>query len=154
MLRVLLPLIAVGLAVYALVDLASSDEEDRGGIPKGLWVVLIVLLPFLGPIAWVLVKRSQRSTPRYRTGGRPTTGGAGGSRRRRTGPVAPDDDPEFLWRLEQQQRRQGRANPAGPDRPVTDDAPAQDAGEPDADGTDGDAGPSGSGTERDEPGGR
>ena len=67
MLRVLLPLLAVGLAVYALVDLASSDEDERGGIPKGLWVVLIILLPFLGPIAWILVKRSaSRSGTRSR----------------------------------------------------------------------------------------
>jgi hypothetical protein len=106
MARVLLVLLAVGLAVYALVDLSSSDEEERGGIPKGLWVVLIVLLPFVGAIAWVLVRRSQRSA-RY-GGGRP-----GPSRRRHGGPVAPDDDPEFLWRLEQQQRRQGRQGRQG-----------------------------------------
>ena len=108
MLRVLLPLLAVGLAVYALVDLASSDEDERGGIPKGLWVVLIILLPFLGPIAWILVKRSaSRSGTRSRPAGRHGPGSApGGTRRRRNAPVAPDADPEFLWRLEQQQRRQ------------------------------------------------
>ncbi|ARU52235.1 hypothetical protein JOE63_001313 [Cellulosimicrobium cellulans] len=121
MLRVLLPLIAVGLAVYALVDLASSDEEERGGIPKGLWIVLIILLPFLGPIAWILVKRSAgRSGSRY-AAGRPSGGSSnGGTRRRRNAPVAPDDDPEFLWRLEQQQRRQARDDAPSP---ATDDAP-------------------------------
>ncbi len=130
MLRVLLPLLAVGLAVYALVDLASSDEEERGGIPKGLWVVLIVLLPFLGPIAWILVKRSQRGGgARYGSTGRPTPGPA---RRRRNEPLAPDDDPEFLWRLEQQQRRESRGASSGPqdaaptepqDVPPADDEP-------------------------------
>lgn len=109
----LLVLLAVGLAVYALVDLASSDEDERGGIPKWLWVVLIVLLPFVGAIAWILVKRSQRSAPRYGAGGRPGSGRPGPARRRRSGPVAPDDDPEFLWRLEQEQRRQGRATGPG-----------------------------------------
>ncbi len=125
MLRVLLPLLAVGLAVYALVDLASSDEDERGGIPKGLWVVLIILLPFLGPIAWILVKRSaSRSGARSRPAGRPGPGSAaGGTRRRRSAPVAPDDDPEFLWRLEQQQRRQARDGSPAPD---ADDAPATD----------------------------
>jgi len=133
---VLLPLIAVGLAVYALVDLASSDEEDRGGIPKGLWVVLIVLLPFVGPIAWILVKRSQRSAPRYGGSGRPGSGSTPPARRRRNVPLAPDDDPEFLWRLEQQQRRQGNDTSAPgtsgttdrPDRPAADDAPAYGTG--------------------------
>lgn len=138
MLRVLLPLIAVGLAVYALVDLASSDEEERGGIPKGLWIVLIILLPFLGPIAWILVKRSaSRSGSRY-AGGRPSSdSSSGGTRRRRNAPVAPDDDPEFLWRLEQQQRRQARDEappPAPEDAPPTaadstEDARAEDEGD-------------------------
>jgi len=135
MLRVLLPLLAVGLAVYALVDLASSDEEERGGIPKGLWVVLIVLLPFLGPIAWIIVKRAQRgSGGRYGSTGRPSPGPG---RRRRDVPVAPDDDPEFLWRLEQQQRRQSRDTPGGPQGapPEPRDAAADDATE---DGTTGD----------------
>lgn len=157
----LLPLIAVGLAVYALVDLASSDDEDRGGIPKGLWVVLIVLLPFVGPIAWILVKRSHRSVPRYGTGGRPGAGSTTPARRRRNAPLAPDDDPEFLWRLEQQQRRQGKDASGTPeasgttDGPGADDAPA--FGTPPAAGTGpGSDGPShgvdddASGTDRDE----
>ncbi len=125
----LLPLIAVGLAVYALVDLASSDDEDRGGIPKGLWVVLIVLLPFVGPVAWILVKRSQRSVPRYGASGRPAAGPSAAGRRRRAAPLAPDDDPEFLWRLEQQQRRQGKDEPGATDGPGatgTSDAPTAD----------------------------
>lgn len=143
MARVLLVLLAVGLAVYALVDLSSSDEDERGGIPKGLWVVLIVLLPFVGGIAWILVRRSQRSATRYGSGGRFAAGRPGPGRRRRSGPVAPDDDPEFLWRLEQEQRRQGRASGAGGGtRDAADDGSPTEPGdegsgtdhEPDADG--------------------
>ncbi len=137
MLRVLLPLLAVGLAVYALVDLASSDEDERGGIPKGLWVVLIILLPFLGPIAWILVKRSAsrsgtraaRRSPRSRLRRR---GHAAAAQRA----VAPDDDPEFLWRLEQQQRRQARD---GSPAPAADDAPATGVTPEDERTDDGDA---------------
>jgi hypothetical protein len=133
MLRVLLPLIAVGLAVYALVDLASSDDEERGGIPKGLWIVLIVLLPFLGPIAWIVVKRSaSRGGSRYGATGRPGSSSGGATRRRRSAPVAPDDDPDFLWQLEQQQRRQTRDEdvpPAsGPARGTTGADPADGDG--------------------------
>lgn len=115
--RVILPLIAVGLAVYALADCAASDEEERGGIPKGLWIVLIIFLPLLGPTLWIFVKRSQRS--RHGAGGRGTpptrfrgsgTGSGAVPRPRRRGPVAPDDDPEFLWRLEQEKRRREREN--------------------------------------------
>ncbi|MEK8225755.1 PLD nuclease N-terminal domain-containing protein [Oerskovia sp. M15] len=113
--RVLLTLLAVGLAVYALADCATSDENDRSGIPKGLWIVMIIFLPFVGPLAWILVSRTQRSR-------RTSMGGPGGSRRplpgsrrRSTGPVAPDDDPDFLWKLEQQRRRDARGDHDGPD---------------------------------------
>ncbi|OLT54218.1 PLD nuclease N-terminal domain-containing protein [Cellulosimicrobium sp. CUA-896] len=138
MARVLLVLLAVGLAVYALVDLASSDDDERGGIPKWLWVVLIVLLPFVGAIAWVLVKRSQRSASRYGAGGRPGAGRPGPGRRRRSGPVAPDDDPEFLWRLEQEQRRQGRGTrPGSGSGSGTPGGRAAEDGAPGTGGTDG-----------------
>jgi len=135
MLRVLLPLIAVGLAVYALVDLASSDEEERGGIPKGLWIVLIVLLPFLGPIAWIVIKRSSsRGSSRYGATGRPGGSSGGTARRRRSAPVAPDDDPDFLWQLDQQQRRQSRdVDPTGAPDAAPDDVPPSDAATPDPD---------------------
>ncbi|MFJ4107571.1 PLD nuclease N-terminal domain-containing protein [Oerskovia enterophila] len=107
--RVLLTLLAVGLAVYALSDCATSDEHDRSGIPKGLWIVMIIFLPFVGPLAWILVSRTQRSRHAAAGGvGSPRRPGAGGSRRRSSGPVAPDDDPDFLWKLEQQRRREAR----------------------------------------------
>jgi hypothetical protein len=106
--RVLLTLLAVGLAVYALSDCATSDENDRSGIPKGLWIVMIIFLPFVGPLAWIVVSRTQRSR-HAAAGGSPAPGRARpGARRRPTGPVAPDDDPDFLWRLEQQRRRDAR----------------------------------------------
>ncbi|MCP2263690.1 PLDc N-terminal domain-containing protein [Promicromonospora thailandica] len=117
--RVLLILAVVGLAVYALVDVWGSEEDERGGLPRWLWVLLIVLLPLLGAISWIVVRVSAR-----RSGAGPASG-PGGSRprpprpgsgpRRPSGPVAPDDDPEFLWRLEQEKRRQERETRAPQD---------------------------------------
>jgi len=107
--RVLLTLLAVGLAVYALSDCATSAEDDRSGIPKGLWIVMIIFLPFVGPLAWILVSRTQRSRHAAAGGaGSPRRPSTGGARRRSSGPVAPYDDPDFLWKLEQQRRREAR----------------------------------------------
>jgi len=114
MARVLLILVVVGLMVYALVDVWGSEEDERGGLPRWLWVLLIVLLPLLGPISWIVVRVSAR-----RSGAGPSSGpapGSGGSRptprrpgpTRPSGPAAPDDDPEFLWRLEQEKRKRER----------------------------------------------
>ncbi|WP_369370912.1 PLDc N-terminal domain-containing protein [Promicromonospora sp. Populi] len=111
--QVFLILVIVGLMVYALVDVWGSEEDERGGLPRWLWVLLIVLLPLLGAISWIVVRISGR-----RSGPRPSSGpGTGGSRpappsrpgpRRPAGPVAPDDDPEFLWALEQEKRKRER----------------------------------------------
>ncbi|CAM3729794.1 PLD nuclease N-terminal domain-containing protein [Isoptericola cucumis] len=107
--RVVLPLLVLGLALYALLDLSASKEEDRGGLPRWLWVVIIVLLPVFGALAWIVVKHSSRRAPGSRGGsGRP--GRPGGGPRRPSGPIAPDDDPDFLWKLEQDRRRRERGS--------------------------------------------
>ncbi|QDW62504.1 PLD nuclease N-terminal domain-containing protein [Oerskovia sp. KBS0722] len=125
--RVLLTLLAVGLAVYALSDCATSDENDRSGIPKGLWIVMIIFLPFVGPLAWIIVSRTQRAR-HATTGGAPTPGRARpGARRRPAAPLAPDDDPDFLWKLEQQRRRDARGE--GTDQgPTTGPGPGGSSG--------------------------
>ena len=118
--RNLLFVALLGLVVYSIIDVWRSEADERYGISRALWILLIVLLPVLGAVAW-LVARSQA---RARGAG----GGSGGSRPRPTrpgprkpsGPVAPDDDPEFLWRLEQRQRRAdaaGRGTDGAPSQP-------------------------------------
>ncbi|WP_129786711.1 PLD nuclease N-terminal domain-containing protein [Promicromonospora panici] len=114
-LRVIVPLFIVGLTVYALADVWGTEEDERGGLPRWLWVILIVFLPLLGSISWIIVRTTAR-----RSGAGPASGpGTGGSRptppprvgpgpRRPSGPAAPDDDPEFLWRLEQEKRKRER----------------------------------------------
>jgi len=82
MLRVLPVIIGLALAVYALVDCIQTDDEKVRGLPKVFWIILIVLITFVGPIAW-LIAGKERQLPGQR-----------GSQRR--GPLGPDDDPDFL----------------------------------------------------------
>ena len=119
MFRALAVIAAFALLVYALADFATSDERDRGGIPGWLWVVIIIVLPYFGPIAWIAFSRSRRGQAVLP--GAPSAGNGPKARRRPSGPVAPDDDPEFLWRLAREQQRQGR--PATPGTPGTPDGP-------------------------------
>lgn len=107
MVRALFFLVIIGLAVYALADIATSDERARRGIPRGAWL-LIALVPLVGAAAWILSSRAARAAdgPGSGSGGARPAGGGGGPRR--SGPLAPDDDPEFLWRLEQERIRRER----------------------------------------------
>jgi hypothetical protein len=83
-------LLVLGLTVYALVDCVRTDSEQIKGLPKVVWVLLIVLVTPVGPIVWLVAGRDRGRRP-------PPV-------RRR--PTAPDDDPEFLRRLTEQRRQQ------------------------------------------------
>ena len=115
-------LLVIGLVVYTVVDVVNAEDEERLGVHPALWILGMVLFPPLGSIAWLAVRFSRRRTARpappsggpWRPGSTP-----------RSGPVAPDDDPEFWWRLEQERRRrerEARGNNDG-DRASDDDAP-------------------------------
>jgi len=100
----------VALVVYCLVDITRSDDDERAGVHPALWMVLVVLVPVLGSIIWLVVSRSRRSL----------RGQVGDGR-----PPSPDDDPDFLRRLSQQQRRRtaGPTADPGPTDPPPDPEP-------------------------------
>lgn len=101
--------LALALAIYALLDCARTPEESMPArMPKLLWIVIIVMVWFVGPIAWIIVSRVKAAEDR---GGEvePTLWsskeGTTFRRAERPRPPAPDDDPEFLRNLEQDIRR-------------------------------------------------
>lgn len=96
-------LLLIGLVVYTVADVAGSDEEDRHGVPRWLWIFGIIVLPPIGPIVWLVLRFARRSDGRGPVP--PGPAGPTGAPPYRSRPVAPDDDPEFLWRLEQERRR-------------------------------------------------
>jgi hypothetical protein len=101
--KALVYVVPIAIAIFALFDLARSEVRERAGIHRFAWVAVIVLLPVIGPLVWILVSRLQRQdgAPRPASPGHPFPTRPP----RRTGPVAPDDDPDFLWKLDQQRRR-------------------------------------------------
>jgi hypothetical protein len=49
-------LLQLGLIVVALIDLFRRPATNG---PKGLWVIIIVLVNFIGPIVYFLVGRKE-----------------------------------------------------------------------------------------------
>ena len=86
MLRVLPTLVLLGLTIYALVDCIQTEESRQRNLPKALWLLLILLFPLVGPIAWFLA-------------GRPGPAQHGRGTNRPPSPRGPDDDPDFLRNL-------------------------------------------------------
>lgn len=81
--RVLLALAVLALTIYAAVDCVQTEDSAVRGLPKIFWVLLILLFPPAGPIAWFIA-------------GRPRTARPGPGYNRGSSPRGPDDDPDFL----------------------------------------------------------
>lgn len=97
--KFLLALAVLTLYIYSLIDLFRAPAREARLLPKWLWVFVIVLVPLLGPVLWLVVGRPMVGFPPAEGD---DGGGSGGRGPGPRGPIAPDDDPEFLKRLDEQ----------------------------------------------------
>ena len=110
-LLLILALVAAIVWVYSVVDCAVQPATRHRGVSKGVWVVIVVLLPVVGGLLWFTVGRG-RARPVAR-------------------PSAPDDDPDFLRTL-------GPSGAPAPRTPISDQEERlrrleEDLARPDAD---------------------
>lgn len=68
-----------------------------GRLQKGAWMALVILLPIIGSCIWLFFAWKMNHPEGF---GDSTLSFGGSGPTRPRGPVAPDDDPEFLARLE------------------------------------------------------
>jgi hypothetical protein len=88
MLRVVVVLVVIGVTVYALVDCARTGGPELRLLPKPVWLLVILILAPLGGVLYLVAGRAAEGVEEP------------GPR-----PLAPDDDPEFLRRLDLERRR-------------------------------------------------
>lgn len=84
-------LIALGLLVFSVIDLATIERERIRALPRPAWLIVVIVLVVLGPLLWLVFGRARL------VGGR-----VAGSTR------APDDDPEFLYGLSRDHEQEER----------------------------------------------
>lgn len=113
--RLFLMVFAIALALYALIDCVRTPEEDMPArMPKHLWITLILMFStiMLGPLAWIITSRVSAAEKR----GGHLSGGLWSAEkgvdlhlsRHASAPAAPDDDPDFLRKLDEQVQAQKR----------------------------------------------
>jgi hypothetical protein len=97
MVRLFIFLAAVQLVLFVLALISVLSAERVRNAPRLVWVLLIVLIPLLGPIS-------------YFVWGRPLAAPREGTpiRRTKARPSSPDDDPEFLRSMDTEQSRKDR----------------------------------------------
>jgi hypothetical protein len=97
MVRLFIFLAAAQLALFVLALISCLSVERVRTLPRFAWVLLILLVPLAGPIAYFLW-------------GRPPSPELEGSLVRRPSRrlASPDDDPEFLRTVDSEQSRRDR----------------------------------------------
>jgi hypothetical protein len=102
MFRVLIYLVPLALTIFAFIDCLNTPEDEARHLPKIAWVFIILLFWIVGPIAWLAAGKVRVPPVNGRT---PSEW----HRNHRFEPqVAPDDDPEFLRSLAEENRRDER----------------------------------------------
>ena len=98
--RLLIPLILVslGVMIYALIEAISTPSDRTRIMPKGVWIIVIILIPLVGGVLWLLFGNENSYLASTVQGFRKTTGPAR--------PTSPDDDEEFLRSLDIQRAQQ------------------------------------------------
>jgi len=76
--RFLLYAVPTVVVLYSLIDALQTRRDDVRSLPKWLWLIVILLVPLLGALAWLYAGRPPRRRGRRRR--RPSR--AAGSRRR------------------------------------------------------------------------
>jgi hypothetical protein len=103
-----------GLLLYCVLDIVLSDAAAIRNLPKLVWLVLVLLVPLIGALVWFIAGRplsaglapgstapsAAQAMHRHPARGRPRP-------RPPQRPVArgPDDDPEFLRRLDERLKK-------------------------------------------------
>jgi hypothetical protein len=115
MLRYLPYLLVLALWIYAFIDCLNTPEEQVKGLPKVVWVIIVLLFGevLIGPIAWLVAGKHRGPVPA--DGSTPSPFSRG--RSQPTKFVAPDDNPEFLKSL---------AEDAAPSKDVKDESLLKD----------------------------
>jgi hypothetical protein len=118
-----LGVIALGVWIFCIIDVITTPETGCRNLPKIAWLLIVIILPEVGSIAWLIAGHNWKAQLRG-----PSNRGAFPPQGARTPGRAsnPDDDEEFLAtlraRAEEQRRRAREAQ--GPDEPSTGPPPS------------------------------
>lgn len=117
----LLGLVLLGLWLYCLFDVITTDEALCRNLPKIVWLLIVLLLADIGSILWLVAGRPRA----YERGTAPTAASKYPEYDRpgRATASNPDDDEEFLRQVRERAEEQRRRYREQQKRAAEDDDP-------------------------------
>jgi hypothetical protein len=114
-----LAVVVFALWVFCVIDVITTPQLLCRNLPKPVWLIIVILLPDVGSIAWLVAGRPWAA----RQPDLAAEGDRGGRPPRPAARVtSPDDDEEFIARLRaraEEQRRRGREAQQRDEPPAT-----------------------------------
>jgi len=127
----LISVIGLVLWIFCVIDSISARQDEVRNLPKVAWVIIVLLFPFVGSIAWLVAGRPQLGERRLQAGERSQPEFPEYNRPGRAAASDPEKDAEFLRQLRARAEEQRRAYR---------EQRAREQGQPDDDATDASAG--------------
>jgi hypothetical protein len=92
---VVLAVVEIAFLVFSIVDVALTDGRRARGVPKAVWLLIVLLLiPPVGGILWFWIGKAPLDSS--------FASGSGSQR------LGPDDDPSFLGTLTRDEEQDER----------------------------------------------
>ncbi|WP_345521675.1 PLD nuclease N-terminal domain-containing protein [Nocardioides conyzicola] len=102
----LVGIVVFALWVFCLVDAIGTHSDRVRNLPKVAWILLILLFPFVGSIAWLVAGRPESSGPRRSAYEREQPEFPEYDRPGRAAAVDPEKDAEFLRQIRERAEAQ------------------------------------------------
>ncbi|OXM57490.1 hypothetical protein CFP71_07835 [Amycolatopsis thailandensis] len=104
--------LTLGLWIFCIVDVITTDEGSCRNMPKTMWLLLVLIVPLVGSIVWLVAGRPQHAAraPRGRYE-RESPSFPEYDRPGRFAATSAEDDEEFLRKCRERaeaQRRKAR----------------------------------------------
>jgi len=106
--------VVLALWVFCLIDVITTDEHTCRNLPKGMWLIVVILLPLVGSVAWLVAGRPLAGVRDLPYKGNTSASVAASrfpeyDRPGRHVPANPEDDEAFLRQLRERAEEQRRA---------------------------------------------
>lgn len=103
--RILLVLTALAIWIYGIIDVTRTHDTTRfpGRLKKPAWLALTIFLPTVGSLLWIIFTFPIKFPAKeISLGGNPFSRYSPSKKKKE--PVAPDDDIEFLKKIDSYNR--------------------------------------------------
>ena len=103
-------LVVLALCVFCLIDVIGRKDDEIRNLPKVWWILLVLLFPFAGSIAWLVAGRPRSAPARRPPHERASPEFPEYDRPGRAAAADPEADAEFLRKLRERAEEQRRAH--------------------------------------------